>query len=38
MKFSWDYYKCVLAIPKAEIDANGNMVQNPVYDSAKEDE
>lgn len=38
MKFSWDYYKCVLAIPKAEMDANGNMVQNPVYDSAKEDE
>ena len=37
MKFSWDYYKCVLAIPKAEMDANGNMVQNPVYDSAKED-
>ena len=23
---------------KAEMDANGNMVQNPVYDSAKEDE
>ena len=38
MKFSWDYYKCVLAIPKAEMDANGNMVQNPVYDYAKEDE
>ena len=38
MKFSWDYYKCVLAIPKTEMDANGNMVQNPVYDSAKEDE
>ena len=38
MNFSWDYYKCVLAIPKAEIDANQNMEQNPVYDSASDEE
>ena len=31
MRFNWDYYKCVLAIPKAEMDANPNMVQNPGY-------
>ena len=33
MHFNWDYFKCVLAIPKAEMDANENMVQNPGYDS-----
>lgn len=38
MNFSWDYYKCVLAIPKAEMDANSNMEQNPLYDSSKENE
>ena len=38
MNFSWDYYKCVLAIPKAEMDANINMLQNPLYDSSKDDE
>ena len=38
MNFSWDYYKCVLAIPKAEMDANSNMLQNPLYDSSKHDE
>ena len=38
MNFSWDYYKCVLAIPKAEMDANSNMLQNPLYDSSKDDE
>lgn len=37
MKFSWDYYKCVLAVPKAEIDANANMEQNPVYASSIEE-
>ncbi len=34
LNFGWDYYKCVLPIPKAEMDANENMVQNPQYDSA----
>lgn len=29
--FNWDYFKCVLAIPKAECDANPNIVQNPEY-------
>ena len=29
--FNWDYYKIVLPIPKKEMDANTNMVQNPVY-------
>ena len=38
MNFSWDYYKCVLAIPKAEMDANSNMLQNPLYDSSKDNE
>ena len=36
MHFNWDYFKCVLAIPKAEMDANENMVQNPGYDSVIE--
>ncbi len=34
MIFNWDYYKCVLAVPKAEIDANPNITQNPGYDAA----
>lgn len=29
--FDWDYYKIVLPIPKAEMDTNPNMVQNPEY-------
>ena len=36
MHFDWSYYKCVLAIPKAERDANPNIQQNPTYDSANE--
>ncbi len=35
--FNWDYYKCVLAIPKAEMDANENMTQNPTYDSSADE-
>lgn len=31
MKFNWDYYKCVLAIPKAEMDVNKSLEQNPEY-------
>lgn len=31
MEFDWNYYKIILPIPKAEIDANANMVQNPEY-------
>ncbi|MCF0165493.1 MAG: RagB/SusD family nutrient uptake outer membrane protein [Bacteroidales bacterium] len=31
MVFDWDYYKIVLPIPKREIDANPNMIQNPGY-------
>ncbi len=34
--FNWDYYKCVLAIPKAEMDANANIKQNPSYDATSE--
>ncbi|MCQ2146002.1 MAG: RagB/SusD family nutrient uptake outer membrane protein [Bacteroidales bacterium] len=30
-KFNWDYDHCVLPIPVAEIDANGNIDQNPGY-------
>lgn len=37
MNFTWDYYKCVLPIPKAEMDANPNLKQNPTYDSATEE-
>jgi hypothetical protein len=31
--FDWSYYKVVLAVPKAEMDANENMKdqQNPTY-------
>lgn len=31
MEFDWDFYRIVLPIPKAEIDANPNMEQNPEY-------
>ena len=31
MEFNWDFYLCVLPIPKHEMDANGSMVQNPGY-------
>lgn len=31
MSFDWNYYRVVLPIPKAEINANGNMQQNPGY-------
>lgn len=31
VRFNWDYYKCVLAIPKAEMDVNPNLIQNPEY-------
>ncbi|MCF0176988.1 MAG: RagB/SusD family nutrient uptake outer membrane protein [Bacteroidales bacterium] len=31
MSFNWDYFKIVLPIPKKEMDANRNMVQNPGY-------
>lgn len=31
VRFNWDYYKCVLPIPKAERDANPNVEQNPGY-------
>lgn len=37
MNFNWDYYKCVLPIPKNEMDTNPNMVQNPSYDSASDE-
>lgn len=30
-EFDWDMYKVVLPIPKAEIDANPNIKQNPGY-------
>ncbi len=30
-RFNWDYFKCVLAVPKAERDANPNIAQNPEY-------
>lgn len=36
--FDWNYYKCVLAIPRAEMDANENMVQNPTYDAPSQTE
>ena len=29
--YDWNWYKTVMAIPKAEIDANPNMEQNPGY-------
>lgn len=31
MEFDWSFYKIVLPIPKAEMDTNPNMVQNPGY-------
>lgn len=31
MNFNWNYYKCVLPIPKAEMDVNPNLKQNPGY-------
>lgn len=31
MEFDWDFYRIVLPIPKAEIDANPKMEQNPGY-------
>ena len=29
--FDWNYYKIVMPIPKSEMDANPNMIQNPNY-------
>ncbi|WP_418697975.1 RagB/SusD family nutrient uptake outer membrane protein [Bacteroides sp.] len=31
MSFDWNYYRVVLPIPKAEMNSNANMVQNPTY-------
>lgn len=31
MEFDWNFYRIVLPIPKAEMDTNPNMVQNPEY-------
>lgn len=31
MEFNWDFYLCVLPIPKHEINANSNIEQNPGY-------
>lgn len=31
MTYNWDFYMIVLPIPKREMDANHNMVQNPEY-------
>ena len=31
MSFDWSYYRVVLPIPKAEINANPNILQNPGY-------
>lgn len=31
MSFDWNYYRVVLPIPKAEMNSNPNMVQNPTY-------
>ena len=31
MSFDWDYFRVVLPIPKAEMNSNSNMVQNPTY-------
>ena len=31
MNYDWNFFRCVLPIPKAEIDANKNIKQNPSY-------
>lgn len=31
MSFDWNYYRVILPIPKAEINANSNIQQNPGY-------
>ena len=31
LEFDWNFYRIVLPIPKAEMDTNPNMVQNPEY-------
>ena len=31
LEFDWNFHKIVLPIPKAEMDTNPNMVQNPGY-------
>lgn len=31
VSFDWNYYRVVLPIPKAEMNSNPNMEQNPVY-------
>lgn len=31
MSFDWNYYRVVLPIPKAEMNSNPNMKQNPTY-------
>lgn len=36
LHFDWNYFKCVLPIPKSEIDANGNIEQNPLYQSSND--
>ena len=30
-EYDWNFYKLILPVPKAEMDANPNMVQNPGY-------
>ena len=30
-EYDWSFYKLILPVPKAEMDANPNMVQNPGY-------
>lgn len=30
-KYNWDHFRCVLPIPKSEIDVNFNIEQNPSY-------
>ena len=31
VSFDWNYYRVVLPIPKAEMNSNPNMQQNPTY-------